>query len=105
MTAEAIIAIIVAVLGSNLIQFFVGRRDKKKGIQEQLTKLEKDSCRTQLLVMMSDYADEKTEIMTLSEHYFKDLKGDWYLTDLFDKWLKEHKIRKPDWFPHGGEKE
>lgn len=102
MTAESIIAIIAAVLGSNLIQFFVSRRDKKKGIQEQLIKLEKDSCRTQLLVMMSDYADEKTEIMTLGEHYFKDLKGDWYLTDLFAKWLSAHKIAKPDWF-NGGE--
>lgn len=102
MTGEAIVAIIAAVLGSNLIQFFVSRRDSKKGIKEQLFKLEKDSCRTQLLVMMSDYADEKTEIMTLAEHYFKDLKGDWYLTDLFAKWLSAHKIAKPDWF-NGGE--
>ena len=105
MTAEAIITIIVAVLGSNLIQFFVTRRDQKKGIKDQLIKLEKDSCRTQMLVMMSDYPFEKTEIMTLAEHYFKVLKGDWYLTDLFDKWLKEQGIRRPEWFPGGGEKQ
>ena len=104
MTAEAIITIIVAVLGSNLIQFFVTRRDQRKGIKDQLLKLEKDSCRTQLLVMMSDYPDEKNEIMTLGEHYFKVLKGDWYLTSLFSVWMTKHDVLKPDWFNGGDNK-
>lgn len=104
MTAEAIITIIVAVLGSNLIQFFVTRRDQRKGIKDQLLKLEKDSCRTQLLVMMSDYPDEKNEIMTLGEHYFKVLKGDWYLTSLFSVWMSKNDVIRPDWFNGGDNK-
>ena len=58
-----------------------------------------------MLVMMSDYPDEKSEIMTLAEHYFKDLKGNWYLTDLFDKWLSAHHIARPQWFKGGEEDE
>ena len=98
---ETVTAVVVAVIGSNLIQFFVTRRDKKKGIQDQLIKLEKDSCRTQMLVMMSDYPEEKDEIMRLAEHYFGDLKGNWYLTSLFDGWLKDKGILKPSWFNGG----
>lgn len=96
-----IATIIAAVIGSEalvrLIIFFVERRDGKKGLKNQLIKLEKDSCRTQMLVMMSDYTFEKNEIMRLAEHYFKVLKGDWYLTDLFKKWLRENGVEEPAW--------
>lgn len=100
---ETVTAVVVAVIGSNLIQFFITRHDNKKGIKEQLRKLEKDSVRTQLLVMMSDYSGEKNEIMTLAEHYFHVLKGNWFLTDLFANWMKDNNIAKPAWF-EGGDK-
>lgn len=99
--ANIIAPIIAAVIGSEalvrLIIFFVERRDGKNGLKNQLIKLEKDSCRTQMLVMMSDYTFEKNEIMRLAEHYFKTLKGDWYLTDLFKKWLRENGVEEPAW--------
>lgn len=98
---ELIITVVVAIIGSNLIQFFVTRWDTKRGLKEQLRKLEKDSCRTQMLVMMSDYPDEKNEIMTLGEHYFGTLKGNWYLTELFKSWLKEHDLERPAWLGGG----
>lgn len=99
---EIIATVVVAVIGSNLIQFFVTRWDTKRGIKDQLKKLEKDSVRTQMLVMMSDYPEERNEIMTLAEHYFRVLKGNWYLTELFTKWLKDNKLQKPSWL-EGGE--
>lgn len=101
-----ITAIVVAIIGSEalvrLIIFFVERRDGKRGVKNQLIKLEKDGCRTQMLVMLSDYPNEKTEIMTLAEHYFRKrseggLEGNWYMTDLFKRWLKENGIEEPAW--------
>jgi hypothetical protein len=44
--------------------------------------------------------DEKKEILTLGQHYFDDLKGNWYMTDIFYKWLEEKGHSKPDWFKH-----
>ena len=54
---EIISGIVIALLSSGLIQFFINRFDKKnekldKIISEQ-KKTEKDQLRTQLLVMMS----------------------------------------------------
>lgn len=66
-------------------------------IREQTQKNEKDNVRTQLLVLMADYADDTSELMHCAEHYFKDLKGNWYATPLFIKFLKEHGIAEPEW--------
>ena len=59
---------------------------------------EKDELRTQLLLLLSDYPEERQEIMKLAEHYFKDLKGNWYATTLFNNWLVERQIARPEWF-------
>lgn len=100
--ADIIVPIIATIVGSEalvrLIIFFVERKDGKRGIKNQLIKLEKDSCRTQMLVMLSDYPEEKTEIMTLAEHYFKDLKGNWFMTGVFRDWMQKNDIVKPIWF-------
>ena len=106
--------IILAVLSSGLVQFFVTRKDnqKKDNIEEKLkpigTKLdklldeqkknEKDNLRTQLLVMMTVMPDDHHEIMTLAQRYFGELKGDWFYSSLFAKWLKQNDIEKPTWF-------
>lgn len=59
---------------------------------------EKDELRTQLLLLMADYPDEMAEIMKLAEHYFGDLKGNWYCSILFSRFLEEKGIAKPEWF-------
>lgn len=100
-----IISIIIGGLGiGSLITFFVTRHDAKKGLESKLNKVEKDSVRTQLLLMMYNYdvADEK-EFLTCAEYYFKKkkdggLEGDWYLTTKFKRFLEEHNIPKPTWF-------
>lgn len=99
---EMITGIVIALLSSGLIQFFVNRFDNKnakldKIIAEQ-KKNEKDQLRTQLLVMMSLMPQSHEEIMQLAERYFKELNGDWFYSSLFAKWIKENKIEKPIWF-------
>ena len=104
MTDNLITTIIVAILASNgffaMIQFLITRWDTKKSIKGKLDRLEKDGLRTQLLLMIMLKGDEKKEILTLGQHYFDDLKGNWYMTDIFNKWLEEKGHSKPDWFKH-----
>lgn len=99
---STIVSIIGAVLASNalfgFIQFIITRKDNR--FKKAMTRLERDVLRTQLLVMVVLKPDESQEILTLAEHYFKDLKGDWYMTSIFYKWLLESEIAEPEWFDH-----
>ena len=102
MTTELISGIAIALLSSGLIQFLISRFDSKndkldKIISEQ-KKTEKDQLRTQLLVMMSLMPSNQAEIMQLAQRYFDELKGDWFYSSLFAKWIKENKIERPIWF-------
>ena len=66
-------------------------------IKEQTLKNERDNVRMQLLVLMGEYTDDTSELMHCAEHYFKDLKGNWYATPLFAKFLREKGIAAPEW--------
>ena len=83
------------------IQFLISRHDSKKDrlakIEKQQAKCERDNVRTQLLILMASYADKEEEILTLAEYYFKTLKGNFYMTTLFQKWLLENGIPIPLW--------
>lgn len=102
MTMDNTSTILVAILGSNalfaFLQFMIGRNDTKKNIKGKLVILEKDVLRTQLLLLILLKGEEQQEILTIAEHYFKDLHGDWYMTSIFNKWLKEKDIAEPEWF-------
>ena len=76
----------------------MGKKDGLAEIGHKLDKLERDSCRTQLLLLLSDYPDQTEEIMRLARHYFADLSGNWYMTSLFNQWLEQKRIGKPEWF-------
>lgn len=94
--------IIIAVLTSNglfaMLQFLITRHDTKKNIKGKLTVLEKDGLRTQLLLLILMKPKEEQEILRIAEHYFRVLKGNWYMTSIFKKWLEENKVGKPEWF-------
>ena len=92
-----------------LVEFLIKRHDAKKGkmaeieikldnIDKRLEKTEKDELRTQLLLLISDYPDNKEGIMTLGQHYFGDLRGNWYATSIFNQWLEQTGTAKPEWF-------
>lgn len=92
-----------------LIQFFITRHDNKKGnmaalradiaeLRKQSVKNERDSCRTQMLLLMSNFPEERSEIMTLARRYFVDLEGDWYATSIFQAHLEKNGIPLPPWF-------
>lgn len=113
MTQDNTVKIIVAILSSNVlvslvtaVVTFISNAKKNKidiskevnDIKNALHRHECDICRSQLLTMMSDYPEDHQEIMKLAHHYFCDLKGNWYMTSIFNNWLIENKIGKPEWF-------
>ena len=95
--------------GGNLIlfiKFLIERHDRKKErvedqdaerTKKRLLVLERDGLRTQLLLLSLLRPTEQTEILRLAEHYFKDLKGNWYMTSIFNKWLEESDVAYPEW--------
>lgn len=116
-------AVIVAFLTGgafSFLQFLITRHDKKndriaelekkfdKKFDELESKMdvisskqdaqEMHQVRSQLLLLMADYPTENAEIMKLGEHYFSTLKGDWYLTNLFNSWIEKRNLGKPEWF-------
>ena len=108
MTGEIILSMFASTGLFSLIQFLIKRHDEKKGKGKQLTEAieslkkkierqERDSCRTQLLVLLSDFPDMTEEILKVAQHYFKDLDANWYMTTLFAKWCRKANIELPDW--------
>ena len=90
----------IGVITGALITFssFIGSKitesvDKKlDNISGQLENIEQNSTRTQLLTLMSNYPDNESEILKVAYHYFKELDGDWYMSEIFDEWAKERNI-------------
>jgi len=99
---NTVASIIIGVLGAvdlaTLLMFFINRHDQKKGLEDKLKTLERDGLRTQLLMLMLLKPDSKQEIMTIAQHYFAVLKGDWYMTDMFNHWLTDRGDSAPEWF-------
>ena len=103
MSATNIIAFAGIVFGAagfwSFITNLVNRHDKR--LEDRMNRLERDGLRTQLLVLIILMPEAKQEILTIAEHYFKDLKGDWYMTSIFNKWVKDAGIAEPEWFNGG----
>lgn len=79
----------------------IERTEGLESLKKKLGKLEKDSVRTQLLLLMSDYSGNQQEILEVAQHYFADCKGNWYMTSMFSKWLTDNEIGRPEWFKGG----
>lgn len=100
------LSIVLGFVGSagvfGFVEFLIRRHDEKKGLFKALfkrmDKIEKDSVRTQLLLLISDYPNEKQQIMMLAEYYFVTLKSNWYLTGIFQSYLDKNNIPIPKWF-------
>lgn len=105
--------ILIGCIGSTglftFITFLINRRDDKESklndiygqihcLQERQKEYDLSQLRTELLILMNHYKNDEIEIMKLAERYFKDLGGDFYMTSLFNKWLKKHGIDNPPWF-------
>lgn len=69
---------------------------KLDSISNQVTELKLDTTRNQLLTLMNNYPHNTNEIMKVAKYYFKDLNGDWYMTELFIEWGEKEGIDVTD---------
>lgn len=58
----------------------------------QLDQLQVEATRTQLITLMSNYPDNKSEILKVADKYFNEYNGDWYVTELFEQWADDHGV-------------
>lgn len=84
----------------------IKQKEEQERLQKELEEIksavklnEKDNLRTQLLVLIKNYPYHTSDIIRLGEHYFKDLDGNWVLTDIFAGWAAGQGVVVPDWFP------
>ena len=95
-------AVITSSAVFGFIQFMIARKDTKhddlKNIKEQLKHQDREILRTQMLMLILMRPKEQQEILTIAERYFVTLKGDWYMTSIFNTWLNEMDIAEPEWF-------
>lgn len=115
--SDTLATVLVALLGSSgliggifsVINTVLSRKaaksDKQQEIEKRLEQLEKDTAenkqdatRVQMLLLMSDYPDDKQEILKIAERYFKEMGGNFYMDSLFLKWLARNDLEKPSWF-------
>lgn len=108
-----LVTIAGAVAGlSTLIIFFVNRHDSRKNnvftvedrnmikglatsmdvIGNKVDSLEQDTTRLQLLNLIQNDGENKDAILTLGHHYFQELKGNMYMTELYTEWARKHDI-------------
>lgn len=90
------------VLGTGFIQFLIKRKDEKDNrlgiIEKQLKYISQGNIRLQLIVLINLCPKKHDEIISVAKKYFCDYDGNWYLTDMFVKWLDENDLTYPLWF-------
>ena len=68
-----------------------GTNAKIDTIAEQMQGLKLDTTRNQLLVLM-EHDENEEEILKVAKYYFNELKGDWYMTSVFERWAERHGV-------------
>ena len=109
MTGTIVIAIIssgaLSALVSGIFGLIQARKSRQNEIEEELKDIkrrleiaEKDALRTQLLLLIKSYPNEKTDILKLAEYYFSKLEGNWVMSNIFREWCEASDIMLPKWF-------
>lgn len=105
MVETVILAIIGSGALSTVISAVINAISGRKGLKSKVKKIEKDLVRLQLLFLIYNTPEEEHEILQVAENYFRTLKANWYMSSLFDKWLKKRGLERPIWFVTGGKEE
>ena len=64
--------------------------DIRGEVQEFFLKTETQTTRLELLSLMQNQPTNVAGIEKIANHYFHDLGGDWYVTDIYSQWCKEY---------------
>lgn len=99
------LVVICTTLGSVLSWFetkVTGYLDQRLSPVESTVKdIREDTVRLQLDNLINNDADNVESILTVARTYFIEMKGDWYMTEKFKQWGREHNVDLSDFsFTH-----
>lgn len=91
-TSVTIIATAAVGIGTwGVTQVNAGTNAKIDALSNQLDDIQLDTTRNQLLILM-EHDENSEEVLKVAKFYFQELKGDWYMTSLFEKWANKHGV-------------
>lgn len=91
-TSVTIIATAAVGIGTwGVTQVNAGTNAKIDALSSQLEDIQLDTTRNQLLILM-EHDENSEEVLKVAKFYFQELKGDWYMTSLFEKWANKHGV-------------
>lgn len=70
--------------------------ERISSVESVVNDIRQDTIRLQLDNLINNDADNIESILTVAKVYFIDMKGDWYMTEKFKKWGKEHDVDLSD---------
>lgn len=65
-------------------------------VENIVSDIRQDTVRLQLDNLINNDPSNIESILTVAKVYFIDMKGDWYMTEKFKKWGKEHDVDLSD---------
>lgn len=102
-TASAVLASIVAIcttVGAVLTWFeskMTEHLDKRiDTLESTVNDIRQDTVRLQLDNLINGDSNNIESILTVAKVYFIDMKGDWYMTEKFKRWGREHDVDLSD---------
>lgn len=91
-TSITIIATAAVGIGTwGVTQVNAGTNAKIDALSSQLEEIQLDTTRNQLLILM-EHDENSEEVLKVAKFYFQELKGDWYMTSLFERWADKHGV-------------
>lgn len=101
---SAIIVIITAC--GSVLSWFESKMteylDKRlSSVETTVNDIRQDTVRLQLDNLINNDSDNVESILTVARTYFIDMGGDWYMTEKFKQWGREHNVDLSDFtFTH-----
>lgn len=102
-TASAVLASIVAIcttVGSVLAWFESKMTEHLDGridtLESTVNDIRQDTVRLQLDNLINGDSDNIESILNVAKVYFIDMQGDWYMTEKFKRWGREHDVDLSD---------
>ena len=65
-------------------------------VETTVKDIREDTVRLQLDNLINNDADNVESILTVARTYFIEMKGEWYMTEKFKRWGREHNVDLSD---------
>ena len=70
--------------------------DRMSTLESKVNDIREDTIRIQLDNLINNDSENVESILTIARTYFIDMKGDWYMTEKFKRWGREHNVDLSD---------